>query len=274
MILFVRILVLFLCFCQTILFAQKDIYNLSSSKQYANYLYQSGDYYLANQEYERIVFLDSLDQLAKIRLVQSHRFLKNYDIAITKLNKWKIDDSLFSEEYIKLLLLSNQLEEANSFLETSQNFSTEKQIIYQVATSLLAYDIEKATILLSKDSITQSSILKKYQSIITDINQFKSKKIGFALPMSILIPGTGKMYVGYWKDGLFSFLLTTMSAWQAHRAFSQRGVKSAYAWIYTGLATGFYIGNLYGTIKSVRKFNNDFKHKNIHRIEKITFSTF
>lgn len=274
MTLFARILILSLYFCQTILFAQEDIYQLSSSKKYANYLYQSGDYYLANQEYERIVFLDSLDQLAKIRLIQSHRFLKNYDVAISKLNAWKIDDYLFSEEHIKLLLLSNQLEEASSFLEKNHNFSNQKQTMYQVATSLLAYDIQKATTLLEKDSISNSSLLNEYQSIITDINQFKSKKIGFALPMSMLIPGTGKMYVGYWKDGLFSLLLTSMSAWQAYRAFDQRGVKSAYAWIYTGLATGFYIGNLYGTVKSVRKFNNHFKHKNIHRIEKITFSTF
>ena len=92
--------------------------------------------------------------------------------------------------------------------------------------------------------------------------------------MSMLIPGTGKMYAGYWKDGLVSLLMTSMMAWQAYRGFDQRGIKSGYGWVYTGLATGFYIGNLYGTVKAVRKFNTHFKHQTIHKIEKITFSTF
>ena len=36
--------------------------------------------------------------------------------------------------------------------------------MYQVATSLLAYDIQKATTLLEKDSISNSSLLNEYHS--------------------------------------------------------------------------------------------------------------
>ncbi len=263
---------IFLFLLTTISWGQKNIYDLENSKKFANYLYKSGDYHLAAQEYERIIFLDSTDYKAKLRLIRSYRQLKKYNLGIDKYTKWEIQNQDFDEEYIELLLLSNYFKRADLFLLHNDNFFPERKCFYQVATSMLAYDIEKADSLL-QDSL-QSNALNEYRTIIADVHNFNKKRMGVAIPMSIVVPGLGKVYAGYWKDGLVSFLMTGVTAWQTYRAFNQRGIRSTYGWIYAGLSTGFYIGNIYGTAKAVKKFNNTFKHKTIHRIEKATFTNF
>lgn len=268
-----RIIYIFLIAISFTVFSQENIYNLDNSKKYANFLYQSGDYELAAQEYERIIFLDSLNIDAKLQLLRSYRFLKRYDLGIDKYKQWNIRQINFEEEYIKNLLLSNYLNRAESFLETTTNFESTQQLFYKVASSMLAYNIQKADSLL-QDSSIQSKPLNEYRTIIRDVHSFHKKRIGIALPMSMIVPGAGKIYVGYWKDGLMSLLLTGLTVWQTQRAFEKKGIRSVYGWVYAGLGTGFYIGNLYGTVKSVKKFNNNFKHKIIHRIEKVTFTAF
>ncbi len=266
------------CLIATYSFAQKqqDLFSLSNAKKYANYLYQSGDYQLAVQEYERITFLDSSDVEAKQRLLVGYRALEKYDLAINKIIDWELTkDSLFTEEYVELLILNNYLERSESYLsENSQFFPRENYVFYQVATSFLAYDIQRADSLLSQDTTLNTVVLNDFRALAIDAKGFRKKYMGLAVPMSIIIPGTGKIYAGQWKDGLFSLFLTGVSAWQAHRAFQQRGIGSTYGWIYSALTTGFYVGNIYGTVKSVRKYNNKFKHNIIHRAERITFTHF
>ena len=47
---------------------------------------------------------------------------------------------------------------------------------------------------------------------------------------------------------------------QAYRGFNEKGVKSAYGWIFGGFGAGLYLGNIYGSFKSAKDFNH--KHEN------------
>lgn len=77
--------------------------------------------------------------------------------------------------------------------------------------------------------------------------------------MSAIIPGSGKMYVGEWSDGIAAFLVTGLFAFLAYDNF--RADHTTRAWIFTGLGAFFYAGNVYGSIASAQIFNArvDFK---------------
>jgi hypothetical protein len=46
-----------------------------------------------------------------------------------------------------------------------------------------------------------------------------------------------------------------VNIWQAYRGFSKSGKNSVYGWVFASLATGFYIGNIFGSHKSAKKYN-------------------
>lgn len=74
-----------------------------------------------------------------------------------------------------------------------------------------------------------------------------------AVFLSALIPGSGKIYSGAWKDGLTSLLFVAANAWSSYRGFSMD--KPGYGYTFAALSAGFYFGNLYGTRQWVRHQN-------------------
>jgi hypothetical protein len=68
-----------------------------------------------------------------------------------------------------------------------------------------------------------------------------------------LVPGSGKIYSGAWKDGLTSLLFVAANAWSSYRGFSMD--KPGYGYTFAVLTIGFYFGNLYGTRQWVRHQN-------------------
>ena len=79
---------------------------------------------------------------------------------------------------------------------------------------------------------------------------------------SAVIPGSGKMYVGEWGDGITSLVLTSLFAFLAYDNFKDD--HDARAWVFTGIGAFFYAGNIYGSIASAQIFNAriDFEFKN------------
>jgi hypothetical protein len=83
----------------------------------------------------------------------------------------------------------------------------------------------------------------------------KRKSPGLALAMSAIVPGTGKFYTHDYIDGIFSMLSIGVTGYQAIRGFQDKGTKSTYGWIYATVATGFYLGNVYGAFSSAKRYN-------------------
>ncbi|HEY6438358.1 MAG TPA: hypothetical protein VIY47_17360, partial [Ignavibacteriaceae bacterium] len=71
--------------------------------------------------------------------------------------------------------------------------------------------------------------------------------------LSAVIPGSGKMYVGEWGDGITGLLITGLFAFLAYDNF--KADHTARAWIFTGIGAFFYAGNIYGSIASAQIFN-------------------
>ena len=68
-----------------------------------------------------------------------------------------------------------------------------------------------------------------------------------AAGLSALIPGLGRVYVGRWQDGVFSFLLVGLASGLAAQGFYAEGSGSVRGWILTGTAALLYAGNVYGS---------------------------
>jgi len=83
----------------------------------------------------------------------------------------------------------------------------------------------------------------------------RRKSPAFAVTLSALIPGVGKMYAGETGDGLQSLILIGALAALAATSFHADGVESWRGWLYGSLGGLMYAGNLYGSAVSARRWN-------------------
>ncbi len=86
----------------------------------------------------------------------------------------------------------------------------------------------------------------------------KRKKLGWKSPwkaafLSAILPGSGKIYAGRWKEGVYSLFLVGVSGWQAWRKFRQG--KKGWGYFYAGMSLFFYVGNIYGSAVAAKIYN-------------------
>ncbi len=71
--------------------------------------------------------------------------------------------------------------------------------------------------------------------------------------MSAILPGSGYMYAGHFKDGLTSFLINGLAI--AGVATGIQKEQFAVASIVAGVGLPFYVGNIYGSANAAKKWN-------------------
>ena len=79
--------------------------------------------------------------------------------------------------------------------------------------------------------------------------------------LSTMLPGSGRVYTNDWKNGLLGFLFIAGTGWQSYSRFKKSGISSVGGWIYGGLSVGFYLGNIYGSVVSAKKYNRSQKKR-------------
>jgi|GEM_PF-353859 len=253
----------------------QNLYDYQHSLIYGNYLLNTRQYTLATEEFERLLFMNPANDTLKQKLVRSYLFDGSYQSAIRR------TDSLFQNraaipqpiavDYSRALILGGMHFMANQFLEESKTISEKDRTFLILNNQLLAYNWKDAENTYNSMLASGQSIDMRYKTLFQDMNNARYKSPGLALGMSALLPGSGKVYTGEWKDGLVSLLFVTGSVIQAIRGHQLYGEKSAFFIAYTGLATTFYLGNLYGSFKSARKHNDKIRHQ-LHRRMADTFT--
>lgn len=71
--------------------------------------------------------------------------------------------------------------------------------------------------------------------------------------LSTIVPGSGKIYTKQYGDGITAFILTGLFAYLAYDNFNNNHNFRGY--LFTGIAGGFYLGNIYGSVASAQIFN-------------------
>jgi tetratricopeptide (TPR) repeat protein len=239
--------------------AQKDIFDLESSKSYAAYLLESGQYKSAISEYERVVFLDSSDLASSLLLLKSYRLAEDFTQGTIKAS------SLFPNiismpkehalEYSKTLMSLRDWEKANDFWNKSVYLSSNDKVLLKTTVDIFEGDFRKAQkqILNINDSTNVLGV--NYKSIIDRGLNERRKSPLLAGLLSTAVPGLGKVYTGDWKDAIVSLIFTGGMAFQAVRNFNRHGAGNYRPWVYTTIGTGFYLGNIVGSVKSAKDKN-------------------
>jgi tetratricopeptide (TPR) repeat protein len=251
----------------------QNLFNESNTYKFADYLFKTRQYNLASEEYERLVQMvpSSLDY--KLTLIQSYRLNKNYTFAEQRMIDF-FNDSLYSlhspiySEYLKIKFYQLDLPNAQKYININPNIETTSKLKYQEFIYLLSRDWHKA------DSFFRASsgLDPRYGQLAQSGLSLHRKIPGLAAIMSTIIPGTGKVYSGYWKDGIMSFIFVAANSWQTYRRYDKYGINNAGVWIFGSLATGFYLGNIYGSIKAAKKYNKTKNDEIYNRAKGIIFS--
>lgn len=118
----------------------------------------------------------------------------------------------------------------------------------------------------SNDFIQNDSTITMLNNCIAKRNLFKPKSAFVAGTLSAILPGLGKVYNK--KSGEFLGTLLPMAAmfFLCKEAYKNDGIKSVPFIGLTGIATVFYLGNIYGSIMSVKASNNNFYNKSNNEI--------
>jgi tetratricopeptide (TPR) repeat protein len=246
------------------MFAQNtgDLYDLNNSMRFADYLYANQQYQFAINEYQRVLFLDPKNTRATIYLYESFFRERQYGLALERIKKQGLP-VLFKNDticaiYHKLLLFTNQHGKIQENVFVRQScLNMEDQLIFRTSSLLLQ---DKANDL--KFSLGEKKLVPgELEEIILSARDIQPKKPWISLTSSAVVPGSGKIYSGYWKDGLMTLLFVSATAWQSYRGFSKKGVESIYGWLFGGLSISFYAGNLYGSVKAAHKRNQVMYHE-------------
>lgn len=245
----------------------QDLFTESKSLKFADYLYDNFEYKLAEPEYQRLFFMNTSDSLVASRYFMCNYKLKNYaknkTVYTRYLSSDYVSNAVVRDVYLRSLVLLNAPELSLRLEQVPCNYNSFYQLTHLMLNSQWS-EAHSLYELREKDACVNN-----YESVLVRQDAVKYKSPGVAFALSAVVPGAGRAYAGYWKDAIFSFVFVSLSAWQAYRGFEKKGVESAYGWIYAGVGTAFYIGDLFGSVKAVNKRNyllNDELHNQVRDI--------
>lgn len=262
---------------QTNCFAQ-DLYDYKNSAAFANYLNQTKQFSLAIAEYERLIFLnptaDSLQQKLLLAYQKGGNTVTGLKRAENLYPQPKTMPAGIARIYTTLLLKEKAFSKADSFLLASLYLPNNDRFLLLGTSQALNSNWSGAVNYYNQISPSQKPVVTAYRQIALQAQVQPRKSPALAAGLSTLVPGAGKIYTKDWKDGLIALFMVSTSAWQAQRSFKRSGSDSVRGWIFASVTTGFYIGNIFGSYKAAKVYNQRQNLKNQKEIENILYADF
>ncbi len=239
-----------------------DFHSPENIKKFADHLFCEGDYLRAIEQYGLLKDHSASDTTdfkivlgySKLGLYQeSNKYFKGIDDKSTFYSDaclLSLKNDLLIEP--KLIIASNAQSLDSIQLKSFRKLTT-ISMLYEPELNILREDFS------SDFDEDERNALASFYDIKVDPH-YKSPAL--AGTISAIIPGSGKMYVGEWGDGITALLVTGLFAFLAYDNF--QADHTTRAWIFTGLGAFFYAGNIYGSVASAQIFNAriDFEFNN------------
>lgn len=105
-------------------------------------------------------------------------------------------------------------------------------------------------------------------------NKALSKSAFVATVYSILVPGLGKVYLGKPRQGWNMLLANLFFGLQAAESYVRAGPQSLRFIAFGSLFAVFYTGNIYGTVKGLKKTRKDMRLKLKYELEEYYLSDY
>ncbi|MCZ7603505.1 MAG: hypothetical protein M5R37_11570 [Melioribacteraceae bacterium] len=235
---------------------ESEFFSLENRLKFANYLFYSGDYIRAIDEFNEVDSTKSNDSLQfKIGLsLQQLNRLEEATVTFRDLMRSRSLTDEASFEYARTIYLWGHI---------SRHFSITRR--EPLRSSIYRKDVEKLIQLdklqSAENQIDSASFFEpfdKKESI--ELLKFYQRKLNFddknptlAAVMSTVLPGLGKIYTGNYGDGITALLLTGILTFLSVDNFDAG--HDFRGWLFAGLAAYFYAGNIYGSAVSVNVYN-------------------
>ncbi|MFN4122108.1 MAG: hypothetical protein ACK4GL_02250 [Flavobacteriales bacterium] len=260
--------------CLNSIWSQADLFDQSNSLLFAKYLFKSEQYESAASELERLSFLSPVDTSYRIMAMECYLYANQPAVmrvrgSLLIPNRTGVWGTLNDRLLVRSFFKETEYDVARNAAKSSAWLPETEKIYFDIYASLFKENYKEA-----KQSFVPMQIEPEYVPMMNNAlafaqegTQLKLKSPALAAGMSAIVPGVGKFYTKDWKDGLIGFFTIGAAAYQSVRGFQRRGVNSAYGWIFGGLATGFYIGNIYGSAASAHRYNKKVKKKLKLKIE-------
>jgi hypothetical protein len=103
-----------------------------------------------------------------------------------------------------------------------------------------------------------ASNLRKQKTLIASYH----KKSGFVAGLfSAVIPGTGKVYAGKPHEALTGFVPVAVNFLQAGEGYYHKQLNSPHFYVFGAIGTMFYVSNIYGSARAVKRKKREFEEK-------------
>lgn len=270
---------LFCCFLFENQIVAQDLYDLGHSRSYAAHLMRSRQYTLAAEEYERLVFLQPANDTFRVQLLKSYRLGGQTERGLQTWSNWSpptlaLTPNKVNTEYANLLLSSRRTTDALAFAARPGALDSTTARRTHLYAQLLQQDWRSAAAALDNWPASQPLPYRPMlRSLVESGQHQRHKSPALAAGLSTVVPGLGKVYTRNWKDGVISLVFVGLNGWQSYRRFNREGADSVWGWIHGGFATGFYLGNIYGSHKAARVFNHRQRDQLQHETERLLFPT-
>jgi len=250
-------LILFLIIPKQLVFSQTvdstNLFSAGNRLNFGNYLFAQKDYLRANEEFLAYLSNNSNDTVAfKIAFGNS-----------------QIGKTILALREFKNLFKSNSLTDLSRLYFVRENLKTNNFDYFNNLKFDSSYSFNKnirmmsnfAKLLKGENKLEEQYFLSPFQNTVkSSVKNFYERSVNpnyknatAAGVLSAIIPGSGKLYVGKTGDGITALLVTGLLTFLAVDNFNAN--HKMRAWIFTGLASAFYAGNIFGSVIAAQQYN-------------------
>ena len=231
---------------------QKGIYSPVNIKKFADFLFCTEDYLRAALEYEKYLNINFNDTV-EFKIGLAYSYTENYKRSESWFKRVNKSSHYFNDaqdQYFKSLFESGDYYSMRNDFVNKFNISETARKLYYLSYLFTGDKLPPQKDFFSSFSPGEKMTVKKFY-LEKKNPPYKSETA--AVIMSILIPGTGKIYSGHLGDGIIAAIATGLCGYLAYDNF--KAEHNFRGWIFSGLTAFFYAGNIYGSAASAQIYN-------------------
>lgn len=232
-----------------------SLHSFENIIKFADHLFCEKDYLRAAEEYLR-VDKTLINETNNFKTALSCSNIGDYSLAGKLFSAIKESSPFYYSsklELMKMLFLEEKYSELDEFSKINDLQNSKLYLISFFKNNEKI--IQPNNFLEAFDETEKVEVMNLYQLKINAPN----RNPFFASILSAIIPGAGKIYTGEISDGIFSFITTGLFAFLSYDNF--KADHKFRAWLFGGLAAGFYAGNVYGSYASAQIYNAHVKYE-------------
>lgn len=239
-----------------------ELHTERSIRLFAAHLFCEHDFLRAALEYDRLLSSGYADTAAFFAAI-SYQHNGSYQKAAERLGSIEMTSSFYTNaktEYLKTLFIAGSY---NQLLSEEVNYESENDTIITAYNRLAFFSqllsdgdtkelSQPPAALFANETASLDSVVTPYYD-----PGYRSPTV--AALLSAVIPGSGKIYTGYFGDGITSLLVTGLLGFLSYDNFQQENTFRG--WLFGGLTAFFYAGNIYGSAVSAKLHNTEFDYR-------------